>query len=174
MGTSDRLASAMASGNLAWDTERVRDVDYIAALGMAGIHHKTASAIYRMLHSGDRASCNAAAVEIVKLIRRMACRQGWSLKPHKFAQLAHETLAFALAPRCPACLGRKYEPMPGSPCLSDRPCQHCRGTGLRRTDGVPYLKDVLAEIERAESIITHRVGRYMSHFDIYEGVGTCR
>lgn len=36
-----------------------------------------------------------------------------------------------LAPNCPACHGRRWEPIPGTPKLSNRSCQACHGTGQR-------------------------------------------
>ena len=57
MATADRIASALSSRNLAWDRETIRDVDYVAALGMVGVKARTASAIYRMLHSGKLHVC---------------------------------------------------------------------------------------------------------------------
>lgn len=36
-----------------------------------------------------------------------------------------------LAPTCPACHGRRWEPIPGTPKLSNRSCQTCQGSGQR-------------------------------------------
>lgn len=57
----------------------------------------------------------------------------WALEheiPDYRAQVAAAILWW-LAPNCPACHGRRWEPIPGTPKLSNRSCQVCQGGGQR-------------------------------------------
>jgi hypothetical protein len=162
MAVTDRLASAMVSSNLAWDRNNIRDVDYIAALGMAGVNNRTASVLYRMLHVGDAGSVRDARIELMKLIRRQALRQGWPIKhADQYRSLANEVLTFAINPRCPHCHGQRFQKRPGTPYLSSTPCQACKGSGLRQTKN-RFVRMVMAELDFAESWMNHHVNRRMS------------
>jgi hypothetical protein len=55
-----------------------------------------------------------------------------SLKTSEAKSVAAGVLDYNRDSVCAACHGRGRELIPGSPTLSDRECQHCRGTGKKR------------------------------------------
>lgn len=65
---------------------------------------------------------------------------------------AAEMLAWWLDNTCPACNRRKRETVPGTPSLSHRPCQACKGTGVTR---IPHSQNNTRELVEAWKINRH-------------------
>ena len=150
MSAAERLSAAFNSSDLGTSPLQLKDVDYLIALGHVGLHQRVASAMLRV-HYGLRAADYIEALDDVeRLVSALNNRLCWRLKKDR-RSIAKQALDFILCPVCPACLGRKYEQESGTPLLSDRICQLCAGTGLRRVDS-RYVPDICAEIERAEAI----------------------
>jgi hypothetical protein len=65
---------------------------------------------------------------------------------------AAEMLAWWLDSTCPVCSGRKRETISGTPSLSHRACQACKGTGVRR---IPHSQNLTRELVEAWKINRH-------------------
>ena len=131
-------------------------VEYLIALGWAGIHHRTASTMYRMVHGMDAAHYPDTLKTVERLVSHLATKRKWTVKPHNFPRVAKNALDFVLNPHCPCCHGRGYEVVEGTNRLSERMCCHCNGTGRRRVD-TRHLSEVICELERFEDVITRDV-----------------
>ncbi len=74
----------------------------------------------------------------------------WAMKSgmHAPQTAVAQVLGWWLNPTCPVCSGRRWEVIPGTPKLSRKPCQTCKGTGERGLPGgmegaalLGYVKD---------------------------------
>lgn len=152
----DRLAGAIHATSLAWDPERVRDIDYLTALGMVGVSRPTATRLYRLVHQLDAASYREALALVVPLVRRLAIKKRWKLKPHHFGKLAKDALEYVIMPLCPTCQGRRFQSIaPGIPALSARVCPACGGAGVRKVAS-NEMAVVIGELE--DSLFQARSG----------------
>lgn len=124
--TADHLSEAMHSTNLSSG----HDIDYLTALGMAGIRSRRASTLFRLVNSLDAQAYKAALVETTHLVSKMNAKYRWKLVGKSSAQLAKTALDFFICPVCPSCRGRRYELIHGTPNLSPIACKHCKGTGI--------------------------------------------
>ena len=95
----------------------------------------------------------------VKLFRRMK----WGNDSQAYT-LASKVLDYYLFDVCPACMGKGYEVMAGTPMLSDVPCKVCKGEKIRNMEGkgewaaradilLGYIKD--AEREGGAEILRY-------------------
>jgi len=149
--TSDHLAEAMQSHDLSAG----HDVDYLTALGMAGANKRRASAVFRLVNSLDVSSYRDALSETVRLVRKLNAKNGWTLQPKAQNKLAKIALDYFFCPICPACQGRKYELIKGTPNLSPVACKHCAGTGLKRPDRTlrNHIQAIVNELDRCIGVI---------------------
>lgn len=142
--TADHLAGAMNSHDLSAG----HDIDYLTALGMAGTNNHHAGAVFRLVNTLDAASYRSALTETIRLVRKLNAANRWNMKPNAQNDLAKTSLDYFICPLCPACKGRKYTLIHGTPNLSPIICKHCGGTGINK----PKTKRVSAvahEIERS-------------------------
>lgn len=132
-GALEGLASAFVSSDLTVKKEGKRgDVDYLIALGCAGSKMRPgASAMINLALSHDKASVSDALRYSIAVTRHLNQKRGWRLKMKELKFVAERALRYHIAPACPACEGRKFKKVDGSPSLSATPCPTCHGTGKR-------------------------------------------
>ena len=142
----ERLSEAKTSSDLSHKHNRC-DVDYVAALGAAGIHHPTGSALLDadLTQSADTiVRAYRAAEQIVKMI---GARRNWLMTGPKLRAIATAAIRLYMAPACPCCKGRGFT---GVETISEegmKDCPDCKG------EGYTY--------------------RHASHGDLREPCGTC-
>jgi hypothetical protein len=160
-GVLERLVSALWSRNLK-DRRSIEgrvsesDVLRLGAAGMAAHRVPLPMALfelkYRVPAAQDEANHNREHLELVvaglgKLVRKRADLERWRLRR---SSDTHQAVLFALhwwlLATCPACKGRQYEAIPGTPTLSDRQCRVCHGQGKRPIDDV--MRDELPVAQR--------------------------
>lgn len=158
MGMAERISTAQLSSDLSDRPDRIADVDVIRATGMAAASHGLGVQLWRAKYSADARGLTAA---LFALRDRVARRFGLD-------QPAAETVAAGvvhhwLDDACDACGGTGYEPVPGTPMLSDRPCAVCGGTGRQRLaiEG-PAAAWLLAEIASLERQAAGEIMRRLS------------
>lgn len=151
--TLERLSVALTSKNLKLK-ETVSDVDYLIALGMIGIKNKMAGAVLNFHLSGNLSSYKEARRATVELTRRLSIKRNWKLETKDQYRIADAAWKMYLMPACPKCTGRKYQHDEGTPSLSARPCQKCRGTGLRNYPDKhgSYISDVVQALANIEGV----------------------
>lgn len=161
---SDHLAEAMHSHDLSAG----HDVDYLTALGMTGARSNRASAVFRLVNTLDRTSYRTAMMETVRLVRKLNATQNWNLKPKAQNDLAKSALDYFICPVCPACQGRRYELIKGTPNLSPVSCKSCSGTGLKRTGKAlrTHIHHVVTELERCIGVMVGGVRKRIHGTDV--------
>lgn len=129
-----RMAKARQSSNLADHPDRLTDVSVLAAAGMVATGESVGMALLRLRDSLDRHEWSFCVAAVAARVRH-AMREVKD-KPSEREQhdLAEHILRAWLLPVCPACQGRRYQTVPGTPYLSDSTCQPCRGTGALPVD----------------------------------------
>jgi hypothetical protein len=145
MGALERIAEAQVSSNLADDSMRLSDVDYIRASGWAAQANPEGLMLYRLKYANDHTEYRATAQRIYALAVGKAFRMRLTINQEGLKELADNTLRHWVAPICPACLGRGYEKFPNSPTLSDKQCKHCKGSG-----NIPLERAIKKHLELAE------------------------
>ncbi|WP_341928809.1 hypothetical protein [Methyloversatilis discipulorum] len=129
-----RMASARQSSNLADHPDKLTDVSVLAAAGMVATREAVGMALLRLRDSMDRHEwtfCLSAVAARVRYSLRDAKDKPSEREQHDLAELI---LRSWLLPVCPACQGRRYQTVPGTPYLSDAACHPCRGTGVIPVD----------------------------------------
>jgi len=129
MGALERLAEAQISSNLGDDYLRLADVDYIRASGWAAQSNPEGLMLYRLKYANDHTEYKPALQRMYALAVGKAFRMRLIISHQELTDLAENTLRHWVAPVCPACLGRGYEVIPGTPTLSETECKHCHGQG---------------------------------------------
>lgn len=129
MGFIERLSRATVTGDMSMERSRIRDADYVAALGMAGAANPTGAAIADSLLRGR--SLEEARRGATRIARNEAKATGVTLTATELYAIGSAALHVLLHPACPRCKGRGYKTVPGTPALSGKPCERCRGTGRR-------------------------------------------
>ena len=159
----ERVVRALNSGRLQFRSESATDLDWLTALGMSSAANPGHSALVRLHYVQDEGSYEAALRLAVQIVRRVSARQRWRLHEGEVVRLSKVSLAFHILPVCPCCRGTRFEKIPGTPHLSNRPCPKCHGTGLR-----PYpikdaarIRDVVAHLAAIERATEHAVERRM-------------
>lgn len=138
MTTRDRLASARQSSNLADKPDRLTDVSVLAAAGMVATGQAVGMALLRLRDSLDAKSWPFCLSATAQRTRAVCSNREQKLTEREQHDLAEHILRRWVAPTCPACSGRRYETIIGTPHMSDRPCQRCRGAGSLSIDaGLP-------------------------------------
>ena len=156
---AERLSWAMQPGDLRLRADKkMGRAEYLIALGYAGIHHRVASKLYRLIYSPTSTDYAEALKAVECVVSHLAVKRRWTTKPHNYKKIAGNALKFILQPACPVCEGRGYDVIEGTSRLSDRVCNHCHGTGRRRID-TRQLSEVITELERFEEITLSAVRR---------------
>lgn len=158
----ERLSTAVNSSDLTMDPDHRTDVDYITALGIAGSRHgSVASPLMRLHISGTNTHLKEAFNSVVSLVKRMASKKNWRLHSHNLTTIALQALSHHVSPTCTYCQGRKFELTEGSPVLSTKPCQHCRGSGRRpiQKKHRDEIAQVIAALEAIDSTTERAVAR---------------
>lgn len=161
-GALEGLASAMVSSDLRFKTEKRGDLDYLVALGWSGARLGNGASSVLALHlSHDKASLINALNYTTAIVRHLANKRGWNIKPKEWKSLAERALRYHVAPACPTCEGRKLRRIDGTPALSATVCRTCHGTGKR-----PYpikhgreIAEVVYSLENINRVIEKSVRR---------------
>lgn len=129
MTARDRLASARQSSNLADVPDKLTDVSVIAAAGMVATGEAVGMALLRLRDTMDASAWPFCLVAVATRVR-LQCREQ-DPKPTERQQhdLAERILSAWVSPICPACSGRRYQTIPGTPHMSDKVCNTCAGAG---------------------------------------------
>lgn len=148
MTTRDRLASARQSSNLADKPDRLTDVSVLAAAGMVATGQAVGMALLRLRDSLDAKSWPTCLAAVSTRTRTLCSSLDPKISEREQHDLAEHILRRWVAPTCPACSGRRYETIIGTPHMSDRPCQRCRGAGSLSIDaGLPAAQaDVARDV----------------------------
>ena len=146
MTTRDRLASARQSSNLADKPDRLTDVSVLAAAGMVSTGQAVGMALLRLRDSLDARSWPFCLAAVATRTRTLCSRLDPKISEREQHDLAEHILRRWVAPTCPACRGRGYETIIGTPHMSGRPCQRCRGAGVLSIDaGLPSGQKPVAQ-----------------------------
>ena len=143
-GIAERVGKALARGDMRQYSRAGRilygaDIDTVGALGLVGIQEPLADAIFRLKNANDPRSYDGALAGVCRLARSLNTRQRWRYNRKRLAWMARSVLDYWLMDGCPACTGLGYEVIPGTPHLSDRPCQACHGSRKR---AMPWLREL--------------------------------
>lgn len=163
VGTIERLASAMGSSDMGMVENRVKDADWIAGLGMAGIENRLGSEILRLKLSNDQQTYRSAAEKVRAIVRRMDARGRLGMTRKQITEIAHKALRHYLLPVCRRCKGTRWDVIPGTPSLSATPCSTCNGTGIHPLPGgnAEMIAKVVARLEAIEHTINTSLNRTM-------------
>ena len=123
------VGEALASGKLTGE-----QLKKVTALGVVGITEKFADAVFRLKYGNDAKSYKGVLADMERLTKRLNAQRGWMLTRKLLAPMPKEVLDYWLADTCPACQGRGWKVVDGSPYLSDEPCLTC----LDRPGKRPY------------------------------------
>lgn len=127
----EKLVSAFHARSL-MDRRQECDLHRVGAAGMAARRQPLAMAVYELRYRQplDLARVVEVAVALTNQVEKQAKLQRWRLRRHHDAQrVVAVVLRWWLADVCPACEGRRFEVVSGTPMLSDRHCHACGGTG---------------------------------------------
>ena len=125
----ERIGDVLASGNLSGNSVRV-----VTALGIVGITEPLAQAVFRLKYSNEAASYPQVLADVRHLARWLNAQRNWRLRRSRLDDMAKAVLDYWLLDTCPACKGRAWKVVPGSPYLSDAACPAC----LERPGKRPY------------------------------------
>lgn len=131
----ERLSEAKTSTDLSHRPTRC-DVDYVAALGAAGIKHKAGSAILDADLTRDPETITSAYKATENIVRILSRKRSWLMTPPKLRAIATAAFRAYMLPACPACKGRGFTGV--ETMVADRliDCPDCKGSG-RGKDGKP-------------------------------------
>ena len=132
---AERVGRALSRGNMR-QRETACDLDTVGALGLVGIHDNLADAVYRLKYALDPKSYDDALSGVYGIARSLDARNHWRLRRDALRAMSKSVLDFWLNDGCRLCNNLGYEIAPGTPHLTDRPCQQCHGT--KKTE-MPWL-----------------------------------
>jgi len=124
----ERLSEAKTSSDLSHKHTRC-DVDYVAALGAAGIHHPTGSALLDADLSQSADTIVRAYRAAEQIVRMIGARRNWLMTGPKLRAIATAAIRLYMAPACPCCKGRGFT---GVETISEeglKDCPDCKGEG---------------------------------------------
>lgn len=102
----------------------------VGAAGMAGRLLPLGPLLWRARYSLDRSVFPDLRARLMAAVVHQAVRRHWSGPERAQARnLAARTLNWWIFGLCRTCTGRRYQPIPGAPGLSARPCEACHGSG---------------------------------------------
>lgn len=151
--TKERISRAMVSGNLKVSANGIGDADYLMALGMAALRANPAASAAMRLHLAHDATAYADLRRgVLAEGQRMNLRERWGLIGQQLRAVVDDALHHYIVPTCNRCGGTKYETVPGTPMLSNRPCRACHGTGERKilAKYERYVRAMLNWLDRIE------------------------
>lgn len=124
----ERLSAAKTSSDLSHRTKTC-DVDYVGALGAAGIKNPAGSALLDadLTRSSDTLLKAYKAVEQIVNIR--AARRHWMMSSQKRRAIAIGAFRLYMEPACPACKGRGFTGVETAIEESLEDCPDCKGSG---------------------------------------------
>lgn len=158
----ERLSTAISSSDLTFDPNHRTDLDYIAAMGIAGLRHSAVAGPMMRLHlASSPAALRTAYESVLGLVKRLNIKKNWRLAGHSMHAVALNALSHHVDPTCPHCQGRKFELLEGSPTLSTKICRHCHGTGRRPVQKKhrDHIEAVIASLEQIDSVTERAVAR---------------
>lgn len=139
----ERYGSAAVSGKLRFSSERRTDLDVIAAAGAAGVHQPLGMSLMRLRLANDASCYRPVLADWQQLAVRQAVRERWKgISRPAVRQLARLVLDWHLWNVCPYCQGRKFQVIPGTPILSDEPCERCHADGVTAIEKVVPLEQL--------------------------------
>ena len=106
MGALERLAEAQISSNLADDSLKLSDVDYLRASGWAAQINPDGLMLYRLKYANDHREYAQTLRRVYSLAVGKAFRMRLTISHQDLHELAENTLRHWVAPICPSCLGR--------------------------------------------------------------------
>ena len=124
----ERLSEAKTSTDLSHRPTRC-DVDYVAALGAAGIKHPAGSAILDADLTRDPDTLKAAYRATEKIVKILAQKRNWMMSAQKLRTIATAALKTYMLPACPACKGRGFTGVETISSESLIDCPDCHGEG---------------------------------------------
>lgn len=130
----ERLAGAKNSSDLSHKPTRC-DVDYMGALGAAGIKHKHGSSLLDADLSQSREDVTKAYKAAEGIVRILAGKRRWIMTPQKLRIIATQALRLYLLPACPHCHGRGYTGVETAKPESLTPCPDCREKASKEPSG---------------------------------------
>jgi hypothetical protein len=149
MGILERVVSAENSSDLEHHEERECDVDVLGAVGMAGIKNPGHLAIYRLKYLRDKASAKEALDQFKGFLA-----EGPKKTKGGATGFASKALDHWVNDKCDACKGLKFIVEKAAPCLTDRACKKCAGTGLRKISGDKAVVNAIKDaIEKADDAV---------------------
>ncbi|WOB06524.1 hypothetical protein [Piscinibacter gummiphilus] len=161
-GARERLVGAFQSSDLSIDERTRGDADYLIALGLAGQSNpRVSGSLLRITIDGRQADYKAARKGTVELTKRLNAERNWRLSGPSCQAVGELALAHHIFPVCPACDGRKFQLVPGTPHLSATPCQPCGGTGERRIQRKHHnhIRDVIEMLSQIDGSTVGTVKR---------------
>ena len=159
----ERLATAVSTSNLTFDTEHRTPVDRIIALGLASKQSVVTSNVLRLYLAKSPEAWYAAKASVLGVVRRLSDRRKWDLPPEDADKVATQSLLMHINPSCSHCKGHGFKVIPGTPTLSHKPCEHCKGTGRRPPNKKlrVQIEATIATLEHIDSMTELAVGRYL-------------
>lgn len=161
----ERLSAAAVSDDLSQNAERVADVDYLTAAGVAGSRHSLGSAVLRLDLTQDRNDLGPAIIAVMKLVGEIGAQRGWPMHALKRRRIAYAVLLHYLSPACPECKGRGMVGMdrdkPGE--YKPRVCNSCGGSGKRpiQRKHQREIREVLHVLDRRRDVIEGTIRKLM-------------
>ena len=145
MSLNEKLSTAQSSSNLGErPVHEIGDIDIIRACGMAGASNGFGLALWRLKFGGDDRELGRVVTGAWELMQKR-------YPDNKNLERVHSVIKHWLDDLCHPCHGRGYLSVPGTPMLSDTPCEHCKGEGrvkLRTDDAGQWLLDEMLKFER--------------------------
>lgn len=158
MSVLKMLARAETSSDLQHH-EHFCDVNVLAAAGMASAVSPAYLSLYRLKYISDIKELATGKSVFINWMRRAMLNRRIDAKDA--SRLGTQALHYWLNGVCPACEGRGRNVVPGTPSLSDKPCQRCDGTGAEpmrwRDDDLKVVRDVLERADTAMGFINTRI-----------------
>lgn len=162
-GVRERLMEAFSADDLSIDTRRRTDADYLIALGLAGQQPGRSAAMLRLQAGGDAGQVREARRAVLALVWKLNTKHNWRLSAVNIERVALAALTHHINPTCPACDGRRYELVPGTPHLSATPCARCAGTGIRPIQRKHHdcIRDTLERLRQIDAVTTGAVRKLL-------------
>lgn len=137
MTTREQIGKAQHSRDLGEvQVDEIGDVDIIRACGMAAASNPLGLRVWRWRYNGDHRELPHIAEVLIE--------QGYAMG------VVGRVLMHLSGDVCPACHGRGYKLVEGTPMLSDDICLSCHGVGRKPIEGEKEgeLVEYLARLER--------------------------
>jgi len=150
----ERLATAVSTSNLTFDTEHRTPVDRIIALGLASKQSVVTSNVLRLYLAKSPEAWYAAKASVLGVVRRLSDRRKWDLSPEDADKVATQSLLMHINPSCSHCKGHGFKVIPGTPTLSHKPRPPNKKLRVQ-------IEATIATLEHIDSMTEMAVGRYL-------------